>query len=52
MLSEFVYIYFDSAWRSVNLSTKSLTFKTSVNDRLTQYTIEVEYANEIINTIV
>jgi len=52
MLSEFVYIYFDSAWRTVNISTSSLTFKTSVNDRLIQYTIEVEYANEVINTIV
>ena len=52
MLSEYVYIYFDSSWRNVNISTSSLTFKTSVNDRLIQYTLEVEYANEVINTIV
>ena len=52
MLSEFVYIYFNSAWKPVNISTSSLTFKTSVNDRLIQYTVEVEYANEVINTIV
>ncbi len=52
MLSEFVYIYFNGAWKPVNISTSSLTFKTSVNDRLIQYTVEVEYANEVINTIV
>lgn len=31
--------------------TKSLTYKTSVNDKLTQYTIEFDYAYDAINTV-
>ena len=52
MLSEYVYIYFNTRWRTVNISTSSLTFKTSVNDRLIQYSLEMEYANQVINNIV
>ena len=52
MLSEYVYIYFNTRWRTVNISTSSQTFKTSVNDRLIQYSLEMEYANQVINNIV
>lgn len=31
--------------------TKSLTYKTSVNDKLTQYTIEFDYAYDAINSV-
>lgn len=31
--------------------TKSLTYKTSVNDRLTQYTIDFDYAYDTINSV-
>jgi hypothetical protein len=52
LLSEYVWIYFSSQWHPVVVVTSSLTKKTSVNDRLIQYTLEVEDANDIINNIV
>ena len=52
LLSEYVWIYFDSKWHPVVVVTSSLTKKTSVNDKLIQYTLEVEDANDIINNIV
>jgi hypothetical protein len=52
LLSEYVWIYFDSNWHPVVVVTSSFTKKTSVNDRLIQYTLEVEDANDIINNIV
>ena len=61
MLSEYVWIYINTfthddntslKWHPVNVVTSSLTKKTSVNDKLTQYTFEVEDANDIINNIV
>ena len=52
LLSEYVWIYFDSNWHPVVVVTSSLTKKTSVNDKLIQYTLEVEDANDIINNIV
>lgn len=51
MLSEYVWIN-NSVWRPCTVVTNSLTFKTSVNDGLIQYTLDVEYANDIINNIV
>lgn len=51
MLSEYVWVYFD-VWRPCSIVTSSLTHKTSVNDKLIQYTLEVEYANDHINNIV
>ena len=52
MLSEYVWIYFDSKWHPVVVGTSSLTKKTSLNDKLIQYTMDVEDANDIINNIV
>ena len=52
LLSEYVWIYFNSKWHPVTVSTSTLLKKTSVNDKLIQYTIEVEDANDIINNIV
>ena len=51
LLSEYVWIYFDSNWHPVVVVTSSLLKKTSVNDKLIQYTLEVEDANDIINNI-
>ena len=42
--SEKVWIEIDSVVKPVNLSTRNLTFKTSVNDKLVDYKIDVEYA--------
>jgi predicted secreted protein len=52
MLSEFVWIFVDSVLHPVTVITSSLTKKTSLNDKLIQYTLEVEDANDIINNIV
>ena len=61
MLSEYVWIYYDTPsgdatvtkqWHPVTVVTSSLTKKTSVNDKLVQYTLDVEDANDIINNIV
>ena len=52
MLSEYVWIYFDSKWHPVTVATSTLLKKTSLNDKLIQYTLEVEDANDIINNIV
>jgi hypothetical protein len=51
MLSEYVWVYYD-VWRPCSIVTSSLTHKTSVNDKLIQYTLEVEFANDHINNIV
>ena len=51
MLSEYVWIYVSSRWHPVTVATSSLLKKTSVNDKLIQYTLEVEDANDIINNV-
>ena len=52
MLSEYVWIFQGNVLHPVTVVTSSLTKKTSLNDRLIQYTLEVEDANDIINNIV
>ena len=52
MLSEFVWIFIGNVVHPVTVITSSLTKKTSLNDKLIQYTLEVEEANDIINNIV
>jgi len=52
LLSEYVWInYGGLTYNPVVVTSSSLTFKKSVNDKLIQYTIEVEEANDIINNI-
>ena len=52
MLSEYVWIIIGNIIHPVTVVTSSLTKKTSLNDKLIQYTLEVEDANDIINNIV
>ncbi|MAO22743.1 MAG: hypothetical protein CMJ25_18490 [Phycisphaerae bacterium] len=52
LLSEYVWIIWNGVVRPVTVKTSSLLKKTSLNDRLIQYTLEVEDANDIINNIV
>tara|TARA_R100000900_G_scaffold48369_2_gene38961 strand:- start:5329 stop:6273 length:945 start_codon:yes stop_codon:yes gene_type:complete len=52
MLSEYVWIFQGNVLHPVTVVTSSLTKKTSLNDKLIQYTLEVEDANDIINNIV
>ena len=52
LLSEYVWIDYDGiSSQPVVVTSSSFKYKTSVNDRLIQYTIEVEQANQIINNI-
>lgn len=52
LLSEFVWVKIGNDFHPVTVITSSLTKKTSLNDKLIQYTLEVEDANDIINNIV
>jgi len=53
LLSEYVWITFGGVtYNPVVVTSSSLTFKTSLNDRLIQYTLEVEQSNDIINNVV
>ena len=51
MLSEYVWLTQGSITHPVTPSTKSLTFKTSVNDKLVQYTIEFDHTSSVINNV-
>ena len=51
MLSEHVWLTQGSTTHPVTPSTKSLTFKTSANDKLVQYAIEFNHASDVINNV-
>ena len=51
MLSEYVWLTQGSVTHPVTPSTKSLRFKTSVNDRLVQYTIQFDHTSSVINNV-
>ena len=51
LLSEHIWLTKDGTTYPIVPKTKSLQLKTSVNDRLVQYTIEFEYAFDKINNI-
>ena len=54
MLSEEVklYDYDNSSLEAVKIRDSSLSYKTSVNDKLMNYTIRIEFSNNIIDDIV
>lgn len=49
--SEKVWVEIDSVVKPVILSTRNLTFKTSVNDKLVDYKIDVEFAFDGIQNV-
>lgn len=51
MLSEQVWATTGDTIRPINITSSNLSFKTSVNDKLINYTIEFEYAFDSINNI-
>ena len=51
MLSEQTWIYDGTEVKPITLNTKSLQYKTSVNDKLINYTIDFEYSFNKINDI-
>jgi len=50
-LSENVWINYEGNVLPINPTSKSMTFKTSLNDRLTDYTIDFEFGFDKINNI-
>mgnify|MGYP000898933182 CR=1 FL=1 len=50
-LSEDVWIKYDGNTLPITVMSSSLNYKTSVNDKLINYTIDVEFANNKINNI-
>jgi hypothetical protein len=51
MLSEYVWLYIDGANRPVKPVTSDVQFKTSLNDKMMNYTIEFEQSNDLIANI-
>lgn len=51
LLSEQVWLQLDGTFYPVNVTTSSVQYKNSVNDKLVNYTIEVEEANDLISTV-
>ena len=50
-LSEKVWIRYDGLTLPIIPTSKSLTFKTSVNDRLANYTVNFDFAFNKINNV-
>lgn len=51
LLSEQVWMHIDNNVIPVNLLTSDVSYRTSLNDKLVQYTIEVEQAYDLISTM-
>lgn len=51
LVSEYVWLQKDSSIYPVNVTSSSVQYKTSLNDKLVNYTLEVEQANDLISTI-
>ena len=51
LLSEQVWATINTDIIPVDVTTNQLTYKTSVNDRLVDYTINIEYAFDLINDL-
>ncbi len=50
-LSEEVWINYENQTLPVNITSSSLNYKTRLNDKLINYTIDVEFSNDKINNI-
>lgn len=51
MLSELVWMQINGDYFPVNVTTSDVQYRSSVNDKLVNYTIEVEQANDLISTV-
>lgn len=51
LLSEQVWMHINSAIVPINIITSDVTYRTSLNDKMVQYTIEVEKAYDLISTM-
>jgi hypothetical protein len=51
MLSENVWLVIDSVVRPVTPLSSEVTFRTSLNDKLIEYTVEFEQSNDLISSV-
>ena len=51
LLSERVWLQLNGDFYPVSVTSSSVQYKNSVNDKLVNYTIEVEQANDLISTV-
>ena len=51
MLSEQVWLELNSTIHPVNVVTNTLTKKTKVNDKLVNYSLSVEFAYDVVNSV-
>ena len=51
LTSEYVWFYMEGTLTPVNVKTSNWTYKTRVNDSLIEYSIEFDYAYQLINNI-
>lgn len=51
MLSENVWLQVDGKIRPVTPISSEVTFRTSLNDKMVQYTVEFEQANDLISSV-
>ena len=51
LLSEYVWIYYGDSEIPCNISSSSISYKTSRNDKLINYTLDIEFANDVVQNI-
>jgi hypothetical protein len=51
MLSEQVWAHIDGEVRPVDVTSSSVTYKTSLNDKLVSYTVTIEQSNDLISSM-
>jgi hypothetical protein len=51
MMSEYTWATIDSVIYPINITSQALEYKTSLNDKVINYTIDFEYANEVLNNV-
>jgi hypothetical protein len=51
LLSEYVWIYYGSREIPCNIASSSISYKTSRNDKLINYTLDIEFANDVVQNI-
>ena len=51
LLSEYVWIKYGASEIPCNIASSSISYKTSRNDKLINYTLEIEFANDVVQNI-
>lgn len=51
LMSEQAWMHIDGTVRPINVTTSDVSFRTSLNDKVVQYSLEVEQANDLISTM-